>query len=385
MSGEQASRPPAVVAGLDLNGLGVVRSLARGQVPIVALDTDLKKPEAATRFGRKIRVSALSGEAFVQELCRVRQRFDSDPVLILTQEASVATLSATRDRLAHLYRFTLSAPSVTEDLLDKTRFQMLAEKHGFPVPRSVVIRDPDGAAPASGLRFPCVLKPTTKHPGYAKKFAKAYKVTSLSEVDALWSSMRDIVDEVIVQEWIEGAESNIFFCLQYRGRDRPPASFVGRKICQWPPFIGGTASCVPAPEVEAELTAMTNEFFDAVGFVGIGSMEYKRDSRDGAFYMVEPTVGRTDYQEGIAALNGANIPLAAYLGEAGAPPPLFRKVTPPRAWRDPDGYAKARLAGSPDPMREITGEVKVCDAYFQANDPMPYLALKFQAVRRRFA
>jgi hypothetical protein len=113
-------------------------------------------------------------------------------------------------------------------------------------------------------------------------------------------------------------------------------------------------------------------------------MEYKRDSRDGVFYMVEPTVGRTDYQEEIAALNGANIPLAAYRAEAGAPPPVFSRVTPPRAWRDPDGYAKARLAGSPDPMREITDQIRICDAYFQVTDPWPYFALKFQAVRRRF-
>ncbi len=70
-------------------------------------------------------------------------------------------------------------------------------------------------------------------------------------------------------------------------------------------------------------------------------MEYKRDSRDGKFYMVEPTVGRTDYQEEIAVLNGINLPLVVYRGELGmsAPPPTA--VTPPRAWRDPFGYARA--------------------------------------------
>ena len=46
-------------------------------------------------------------------------------------------------------------------------------------------------------------------------------------------------------------------------------------------------------------------------------MEYKRDRRDEKFYMVEPTVGRTDYQEEIATLNGVNIPAAAYLREIG--------------------------------------------------------------------
>ena len=66
-----------------------------------------------------------------------------------------------------------------------------------------------------------------------------------------------------------------------------------------------------------ELTLLTNRFFSGVGFVGLCSMEFKRDARTNQFYMIEPTVGRTDYQEEIASLNGVNIPLAAYLGELG--------------------------------------------------------------------
>ena len=41
----------AVVAGLDLNGLGVARSLARAGVRFIALDTELNKPTTATRYG----------------------------------------------------------------------------------------------------------------------------------------------------------------------------------------------------------------------------------------------------------------------------------------------------------------------------------------------
>ena len=47
-------------------------------------------------------------------------------------------------------------------------------------------------------------------------------------------------------------------------------------------------------------------------------MEFKRDARTGEFLMIEPTVGRVDWQEEVATLNGVNIPLAAYLHEIGA-------------------------------------------------------------------
>lgn len=374
----------AVVAGLDLNGLGVVRSLGQAGVRVLALDTELKKATAATRFGAKRRVKALSGPIFVEELLALRARFASNPVLLLTQEGSVATVSAERARLAGAYRFTMPSHALMEDLLDKLRFQALAESHGFPIPRAVRLVRGQPADAVGQLRYPCALKPTTKDPEYGKRFAKAYKVGSADEVHRLWSAMHEVVDEMIVQEWIEGGDSDVYFCLWYRhSTAQPSISFVGRKICQWPILVGGTASCMPAPEAAAELTVLTDGFFNAVGFVGIGSMEYKRDPRDGRFYMIEPTVGRTDYQEEIATLNGVNIPVAVVRGELGLPLPPSQTVVPAHAWRDPFGYANARLAGAPDPMFAISPTIKLDDAYFRMNDPMPSMALILQSVRNR--
>jgi D-aspartate ligase len=376
----------AVVAGADLNGLGVIRSLGRAGVPVFALDTAFDKPTAATRYGAKLRVSALSGPAFVKDLLELRRRFGSNPVLFLTQEASVGTVSAERGQLAAAYRFTLPGHGLMKDLLDKLRFQALAEEHGFPIPRAVRLLRAQPTDAVERLRYPCVLKPTTKHHEYAERFAKAYKVTSAEEVNRLWSAMREVTDEMIVQEWIEGGDCDVYFCLCYRASaGRPSVSFVGRKICQWPILVGGTASCMPAPEAAAELTELTEKFFDAVGFVGIGSIEYKRDTRDGRFYMIEPTVGRTDYQEEIATLNGVNIPHALYRGEMGLPLPTPQTVAPPRAWRDPLGYANARMAGAPDPMLGISPNIKIYDAYFRMDDPMPFVALKMQGARSRWA
>ncbi len=374
---------PAVVVGLDVNGLGVVRALHRGGVPTVALDTDFDKPTAATRFPRKIRISSLAGPEFISELLELQPRLGKRPFLILTHEESVATISLEREKLAGKYLFSMPSHAVMTELLDKCGFQALAERLGFPIPRAVRVTPALGTEATRDLRFPCVLKPPHKHAGYANRFVKAYKVNSEEEVGRLWSQMQEVVDEILVQEWIEGGDSDVYFCLQYRGDRGPSVSFVGRKVCQWPPLVGGTASCMPAPEASAELIALTDRFFAAVGFVGIGSMEYKRDTRDGRFYMVEPTVGRTDYQEEIAALNGVNIPLAAYRMALGEAPPPAIPASPPRAWRDPDGYAQARRAGAPDPMSRLAPGIRVSDAYFRIDDPMPLVVLKLAPLRRR--
>jgi predicted ATP-grasp superfamily ATP-dependent carboligase len=371
--------PAAVVVGLGLNGLGVVRSLGGAGVPTLALETDLGSAAAATRHCRKLQVAALDGPGLIDELLRIRATLASAPVLILTKEGSVAAVSAQRDRLAGHYRFSMPGHSTMQALLDKLRFQALAQEHGFAIPRAARLGDDDHEQMLETLRFPCILKPVTKDLEYGRRFAKAYRIGSAAEGLALWREMRAVVAEVIVQEWIEGGDADVYFCLQYRPPDGgATTSFVGRKLRQWPVLVGGTASCVPAPEAAAELTDLTDRFFAAVGFVGLGSMEYKRDRRDGAFYMVEPTVGRTDFQEEVATLNGVNIPLAACRGELGLPPPPVRRARP-CGWRDPFGDARALAAGSaagplPVPLR---------DAFWRAGDPGPFLALGLEALRRR--
>lgn len=374
-----------MVAGIELNGLGVMRALGRAGIPLIGLDPDIGQPCAATRFGSKVRVAALSGPEFIGELMALRSQFDRAPVLFLTQEASVATISAARELLAGAYRVSLPSHSVVETLLDKFRFQALAERLGFPVPRLAQLSEQSDAAVLDELRFPCVLKPARKTSEYSERFVKAYKVASAKDALKLWTKMRAVIDDVIVQEWIEGGDSDVYFCLQYRPADGAPSiSFAGRKTCQWPPLVGGTASCIPAPEAAPDLISMTERFFESAGCIGVCSMEYKRDTRDGKFYLVEPTVGRTDYQEEISTLNGVNIPAAAYFAEIGFEPPLAHARTGMRGWRDPDGCANARAAGAPDRLSELAPGAKVADAYFRIDDPMPYLLLTLRTMRARF-
>jgi predicted ATP-grasp superfamily ATP-dependent carboligase len=269
--------------------------------------------------------------------------------------------------------------TLMERLLDKLAFQSLAEGLGLPIPRAVRLNRECGVTALSALRFPCVIKPAVRDAAYGRKFKKAYRVTSAPDAAKLWEQMQSVIAEAIVQEWIEGDDSDVYFCLQYR----PPTggkvtSFVGRKLRQWPPLVGGTASCVPAPDMAAELTALTGKLFDALSFVGLCSMEYKRDRRDGRFYLVEPTVGRTDFQEELATLNGVNIPLAAYRGELGLPPPPSHD-RPRCGWRDPEGDAKARAVG----VVGARAMMPLRDAYWRASDPMPFFRLHAGELVRR--
>lgn len=368
--------PPAVVVGMALNGLGVARSLAAGGVRVIGLDPDPWRPEAWTRHARVRFVPACGGPALVEALVRLARETGERPVLYLTMEETVATVTAERDTIERHYRVVLPPTATVRALTDKLGFQALAELHGCPVPRAVELRGTGDLAGTAGLAFPCALKPNAHVAAYQARFKKAYKVRSLAELEALYARIHPVHPLMIVQEWIEGADGDIFFCLQWRGADgRRHASFTGRKIRAWPPQTGGTASCTAAPEAAGELAALTDRFLDATGCVGMVGMEYKRDRRGGRFVMVEPTVARTDHQAEVATLNGVNLPLVAYRVLVGERP---RAVPAPprraRIWRDPlaDRMSAAAQGDAALPAGRLV------DAYARAADPLPGLALRLR-------
>lgn len=154
--------PVAVVAGVDVNGLGVVRSLGRAGVRLVAIDTDLAKPTMATRFGKKLLVPSLAGESFIVSLLDLAKKLRQKPVLFLTQEESVVAVSAARERVSAFYHFSMPEQRVMQMLMDKALFQKTAEALHCPLPRAILLSTKEDMTAIEALRFPCVLKPLTK-------------------------------------------------------------------------------------------------------------------------------------------------------------------------------------------------------------------------------
>ncbi len=375
----------AVVLGAGVNGLGVARSLARARVPVWLLDADARRPEMHTRVARPLEVRALHGETLVEELVRLgaAQFSGMRPVLLLTQEESVKAVSHQRDRLSALYRFSLPPSDVVDTLLHKQGFQRRAEQLGSPIPSLVHVRTRADLPALGSLHYPVVIKPGERNAEYSRQFKKAYRVESAAEGIELVRRILPVMADVVVQEWIEGPDSNIYFCLQYIDRHgQAVGSFTGRKIRSWPPQVGGTASCVAAPEVHAELSAMTTRFFQAAGVIGMASMEYKRDTRSGKFRMVEPTVGRTDYQEEVAALNGVNLPYAAWCSELGLPFPAPTATRRPVVWRVRSEDMQSAAAQDQRLTQGYPHGGRVVDALCRWRDPMPCLVQSLQHVRR---
>ncbi|MFZ6673031.1 carboxylate--amine ligase [Undibacterium sp. Xuan67W] len=379
------SDQPAVVLGGGVNALGIVRSLGGAGVAVVVMDNDMKSPAMLSRYGKKMRVPTLEGQTLVDQLLSFSKGYTVPLMLFATEEKTVRTISEYRDQLSTAYHLRLPQHERLMALMHKQGFQELAEANHAPIPRTIRLQGMDDLVQAEQLKFPCVLKPSEKNYAYGARFKKAYKVLSADELRTMYAEIHPVLADMVVQEWIEGKDSEIYFCLQYLGKQGElVASFTGRKIRSWPIRIGGTASCTSAWEYDQELTQKTKAFFDQVGFTGMGSMEYKRDERDGQFYTIEPTVARTDFQEEVATFNGVNVPLAAYLYENGLTPQAAKRPDQAMVWRDPQSDRWAFEEGG-KVVDERSCSLSVADAYWRWNDPMPWVYFMWDRVAQRFS
>ncbi|HET7313716.1 hypothetical protein [Salinisphaera sp.] len=380
-----AGTPEAVVVGGGLNALGVARSLGREHVAVRLLAGARDLPAARSRYVRPVFYDAGRAENVVEALADLARREPgARRPLILTEEEKVAAVSAYRARLDADYILQLPAADTVTRLLHKDGFRAAAEAGGHVVPRTRRVRSVVDLDALTTLVPPLVIKPAGRQAAFLARFPRASRVDSVAEACDTLQRMLAVSDDLVVQEWVDGDDSTIYFCLQCVAEgDRAPVSFVGRKLRAWPRQTGGTARCIAAPEA-AELAAVTTRFFREQGVIGLAGMEYKWRAATQEYVMIEPTVGRTDHQQEIATLNGVNLPWAAYRQALGLDAPRAISVNPVRVWKDPMADANAAALGRriafPGPR-----DARVVDALWRAADPAPALLDLRDRARARLA
>lgn len=316
-------RPSAVIVGLDcITGLQSARILAARGVSVIGIAARRDHFACRTNAVRRLIVAETSGEDLIRALLALGRRLSVPAVLVPCTDLSVLAISAARERLADCYRFVLPDHEVVEMLMDKERFNAHAEQHGLPVPGTRLARSRAEARRAAGdLRYPVVLKPRLKTAEWQRHTkAKAFRAEGPEELLATYDRVGGWSDVMVVQEWIEGGEESLYSCNCYFDRSsQPVATFVARKLRQWPPLTG-TSSLGEECRNDVVLDT-TLALFHGVSYRGLGYVEMKRDARTGAHYIIEPNVGRPTGRSAIAEAGGVELLYAAYCDSAGLPGP----------------------------------------------------------------
>ena len=336
--------------------------------------------------------SALSGQELIATLERLGPSLGEPAFLLPCTDASVLAISEARERLADWYRFVLPGHHIVAMLMDKMSFTSFALESGLRIPPTFILRTVEDMERAAGeLTWPAVVKPDLKTPRWFDNTSKkAIIVGSAVELADLYGRAAGWADALVAQAWIEGSEDDLFSFNGYFDREsRPQATFIARKIRQWPPDTGTSSLGVEVRD--DEVLALSLDLFGRVGYQGLSYLEVKRDRWTGAAYIIEPNIGRPTGRSAIAEMGGVELLLTAYRDAFSEPLPEARTQSYRGVkwiyWRhDLQASVIAARRGRLSPLgwwRSVRGPKT--EAVFDRRDPLPFMAdivhTAFAAVR----
>lgn len=371
------------------NALGIVRSLGRMGVEVIATDQDPHALAMSSRYarGEVIADPLADPDGFVDDLLRLGRSHGEPPVLFATHDEALAAIGPREAEVDEVFRRPWNDWAQMQVTMDKSGQHAAAKRIGFPVPATVVPGendDPVAAVENAGLRYPVILKPE-----YSPEFRRVFRAQVL-EADGP-AALRDAWTRAAsygpqIQEVIPGGDDQFWTLGSYRSRSgRALASFTGRKLRQWPPHFG-TARAAES-HWDAAFAERCHELLDALDFHGISQVEVKRDARDGRDYLIEVNP-RSWLWISLATACGVNIPYACYRDAIGSPvlgQPGHRSG---KRWTliTRHAIASAREVRRHQwSARAAAGTVRppVIDAVLDPRDPRPGVAHLARMVRRR--
>jgi predicted ATP-grasp superfamily ATP-dependent carboligase len=316
------------------------------------------------------------GEALVEMLMRFGSAQPEPPVLYYQQDAQLLMVSRQRERLSKAFRFVVPDAELVEDLVDKARFQILAERLDLPVPKTrridLATETPPSSPPDLDLGFPIVVKPLTRFIAWGNVGGdgKALRVENQAALAELWPSLAAGRMDLLAQEMIPGPETKIesYHCYVDR-QGVVVGEYTGRKIRTYPEALGHSTALTitDAPDV-AELG---RELVAKLNFSGVAKFDFKRAPDDSLHLLeVNPRYNLWHY---VGAVAGVNLPALVHGDLTGSARPAPRRARAGASWCN---ITRDRLAAreSGVPMSQWWPWMIRCEAKSIAwNDPMPFL------------
>ncbi|HWP36235.1 MAG TPA: glycosyltransferase [Gemmatimonadales bacterium] len=374
---------------LVLGDIDLVRALQLARIPCAAFAPP-GDPVLFSRFARPAGdwIDAWKEpEELVTRLLGFAAAQPRPPVLFYQEDGTLLLVSRERDRLAPAFRFVVPAAELAEDLVNKARFQSLAERLHLPVPAARVLHPDRGEqAPDLDLTFPIVVKPLTRRSetwGSIGTAAKALQADTPEAFRSLWPRLARAGTDFIAQVLVPGPASCVVsYHVYVDDRGEIAAEFTGRKIRTHPAEHGRSTALeiTDAPDVADAGRELTRR----LGLVGVAKFDFKRGP-DGTLHLLEVNPRFTLWHHP-AARAGVNVPAMVYADLVGRPRPRPRPVRVGVRWCKPWGDLPAARAAGIGTMRWLAWALR-CEAKraLAADDPLLPPRLLWWHARRRLA
>jgi len=308
----------AVIVGGDFQGLGILRSLAKRDIPVCLLDSEFCGGRFSRYKKRFIKCPNPENEAIFLNFLKVLAEKESLKgwIIFPTNDETVYILSKYRTQLEKYYRITTPSWDVVKFAYDKKLTYRLAQESGIDIPKTFYPRNLNELHQLN-LQFPIIIKPSIKDHFYSKTRLKAIQVNNKRELTEVFKKTLSIIDgsEIMIQDLIPGGPEYLFsFCSLFRGGE-VLAKITARRARQHPMDFGHASTFVETVNIP-ELEEIGKKFLKIINYYGLSEIEFMEDPRDGKYKLLEVNA-RTWGWHTLAIRAGVDFPYLLYLNMLG--------------------------------------------------------------------
>ncbi len=316
---------PVVLLGGRENCLAVTRNLGRLGIPVYVSGRKACQALYSRHCRRSFPVERgeLSANAWQRLLLGDPPPELRDAIVLAMCDESLEFLAAHHGELSQRYTLPAFDPELCLAMLDKLETLIRARAAGVPTPNFWVVGTSEELlAIRDELHMPVVVKPLNSRAFVDEFGCKLFIVDDgFEQVVEKVELCRARAIKVMVMEMIPGPDSllsSFNTCRTSAGETL--YEYTKSVIRRWPVNRGGATlhRSIWLPET----AVMGRKMFDAIGWQGIGNVEFKRDLRDGKLKIIEVN-GRFTAAQRLITEAGAPIDLMLYCHLTGQPLPGF--------------------------------------------------------------
>ena len=312
---------------------------------------------------------------------------DIGGVLISGSDAATEFLVHQRGRIPSVLRSFERPDSAHLRLMDKATLYEAARDAGVRCPWSREVTTPEELDLAAGdVPFPCIVKPSQSHLGRLAGNHRTALASSEAELRAKVGAAIEAGLQMLITEWVPGAEENLEGAVTLRTADGDYALAYGRRKVRQHPVDFGVGSLLRSATVP-ETMRLAKRLVEHTGFVGLSSFEAKLHEGTGERVLTEINV-RVPLNYGLGDASGVDASWRLYATMAGIPLAAQPAQTDAKSVLIPhlDALAAAsRLRRRELSLRQLVSSYRGTrdTGVLSVRDPGPGLALMRRLLRSR--
>jgi len=217
-------------------------------------------------------------------------------LLIGTNDIYVNLIIDHQDFLSDYYLHNYISPDLRDTLFFKKNFYEFCEQHDIDIPKTTFYNCKHAQPIPTDFTFPMVVKPSNVVEYQEKGLHAVHKLYFLNNQHELEKAIRDIVDggyedELILQEYIPGDDSNMWDAVYY-GNQKGKGQLITLAQVLLQERESHLVGAYTALMVRYDKVVMTKlaRFLEQAGYTGYANFDIKLDPRDNTLKVFEVNI-----------------------------------------------------------------------------------------------